>query len=1110
MSWYLSAFEFLSHWAVQSTVVLAFAAIAVAFFRQPAKKRLLIQASFVVCLILPGLVLLHVPQNWSWRWPTLGTHWMASRPASGTRQDVDRQPAENNVGSSDAPWRRGRSPSGDRVSRHGVSGLLDNAATEAPPLAARRRAWPDARLACVIGYLAGVALMAAWWLMGWIGLARVLRRSRPADARCLAVLQDIAGPRAACVRLRISSLAGQPFMFGWWRPVIVLPERLASGGPEALRWSLAHEWSHAARGDAWWWSLAGVVRLVLFYQPLAWWLRAQMRLAQDYLADADAAGHAPAPEDYAQFLTAWAGSRGHRPVYGGLGILGRKSELYRRVAMLVQNPSLDRRCSRIWSGAALIALATVAGTVATYSNAADEPESDADRSEKVRIDEIEKQAAAAKPEANPAERARLKALVDGVLKRARAIHSGQFQLFENKGLQFSNTLKQPVIIHLRGDDVSVNRWSQKIHAVRRGDRVMVLDDKGSQPVWEGSQPVQPAELRIYYPTHTIPGETLPRCAGTLPTPAALRFVEKHRDEGRIEGHIPGQDLEDTTSAYLAWSVSEAEAASLFAGASELLARGGTLRISVAEQLGYALPKVEYYDRFGGVQARFEADEFFEAAAGLFFPEEYHVAEREEISYRFERKIGRLNEKLPDEAFLIAIPAGTRVMDIRFPRGAKIDAEGHTFFSSPRPKGFTIGAASFGLSKDLLAEMDRQVLSADEVEQARQAAKRVEPPAAAEAKAAPAAAGEGNAELRYAGRSFDDWRDQLLNDLDEKTCVAAMGPIVSFGKKGYTKEAIAALAQTLHDDRHHVVNNATNALGQIGAAAIPALMDGLADPRPHVRRSSAIALGTVGREAKAATPSLLKLIDDQDAAARSAAIAALISVAGDEAGLQPTFERIADSDASSDRHALFLGLAARRPRGGGLLRLLLRLTDDEDVSLRAPAAQLLADCGPPTDEVIGALKRLARDLDQQVWWSTFSGLTNSRDNTTTSAVVLADAIASPEVYANLRQLGSIQNAFAILGAARDQAGTTVPVLIDIVDGKNGNGVSEVNSAIEALGKLGPAAKAAIPTLERVVSEATDATTELKERKHYNDFTPKFARRALRKIRSDDKERPQDNN
>src|SRR5204862_517790 len=136
------------------------------------------------------------------------------------------------------------------------------------------------------------------------GLCRVLRGSVPAPEWCRDILREISGPAGDRVQLLVSPRAAQPFTFAWRRPVIVLPQALLRGNEDrisnvneiqtadswrsstaaALRWSLAHEWSHVARGDVWTWSLAGVVRLVYFYQPFAWWLRQQLRLCQDYLA----------------------------------------------------------------------------------------------------------------------------------------------------------------------------------------------------------------------------------------------------------------------------------------------------------------------------------------------------------------------------------------------------------------------------------------------------------------------------------------------------------------------------------------------------------------------------------------------------------------------------------------------------------------------------------------------------------------------------------------------------------------------------------------------------------------------------------------------------------
>ena len=75
-------------------------------------------------------------------------------------------------------------------------------------------------------------------------------------------------------------------------------------------------------------------------------LRRQLRLAQDYLADARAAAQAPEPTDYAEYLVTLARRRLATPALA-LGITDRRSNLTRRVHMLLLNPTpLSRRCRR--------------------------------------------------------------------------------------------------------------------------------------------------------------------------------------------------------------------------------------------------------------------------------------------------------------------------------------------------------------------------------------------------------------------------------------------------------------------------------------------------------------------------------------------------------------------------------------------------------------------------------------------------------------------------------------------------------------------------------------------------------------------------------------------
>src|SRR5262249_22755710 len=81
---------------------------------------------------------------------------------------------------------------------------------------------------------------------------------------------------------------------------------------------LAHEWSHVERRDIVSWHLATLTQFLFFYQPLFWWLRRQLRLCQDYLADARAAEQAVLAEDYADYLVGLARPRLRAPLRGAL------------------------------------------------------------------------------------------------------------------------------------------------------------------------------------------------------------------------------------------------------------------------------------------------------------------------------------------------------------------------------------------------------------------------------------------------------------------------------------------------------------------------------------------------------------------------------------------------------------------------------------------------------------------------------------------------------------------------------------------------------------------------------------------------------------------------
>ena len=192
------------------------------------------------------------------------------------------------------------------------------------------------------GYVFGLAVIVFWWLTGIAMLARIVSRSSDASESFQSIMRTLAG-KTHRVRIVVSETVRQPIAFRLTQRVIVIPERLAQEtNRDNIHHVLAHEWSHIERGDWWTWLLANVVRVVFFFHPAAWWIRQQVRLTQDYIADTRAADQAESRLDYAEFLTRQAAVARQPVLAVGLGMRGRRSELYRRVVSLVNGnrPSL--------------------------------------------------------------------------------------------------------------------------------------------------------------------------------------------------------------------------------------------------------------------------------------------------------------------------------------------------------------------------------------------------------------------------------------------------------------------------------------------------------------------------------------------------------------------------------------------------------------------------------------------------------------------------------------------------------------------------------------------------------------------------------------------------
>jgi beta-lactamase regulating signal transducer with metallopeptidase domain/uncharacterized GH25 family protein len=361
MTWQILASRWLAQSALGGLMILGLGSLAAWLCRPPVLKARLAVLTLACALVVPWLGL--VPGTPRWSAPILPAI-PAPPEATAAALAVPRGSAEASIPRLSAPiiattethTRRiaSRDPAAARAKRV-IRG--DRSASRALlPLVQPRWGWAFAwtPLTLVLAaYGLATAVQLGWWLLGQGMLWRICRAARPVAPEVLAIFRDISGPAGRRVRLIETDGVALPHTFTWLRPTILLPRSLcAEGDSVELRYSLAHECSHVERHDWWAWTLAGLAGCVLFYQPLVWWLRRQLRLCQDFLAD-DRAASLGSPEDYAVFLVRVARCRQAGPFWPALGIGDRRSNLHRRVVMLIQDRApLERSCRLAWSAAA--------------------------------------------------------------------------------------------------------------------------------------------------------------------------------------------------------------------------------------------------------------------------------------------------------------------------------------------------------------------------------------------------------------------------------------------------------------------------------------------------------------------------------------------------------------------------------------------------------------------------------------------------------------------------------------------------------------------------------------------------------------------------------------
>lgn len=221
-------------------------------------------------------------------------------------------------------------------------------------------------------FVGGFACEAVRLALGVAAVARCRRRSRAVTVG--PVFDDLRRELGVTEAVAVceSSAVGTAATAGWRRPAVLLAPDWRDWPAADLRAVLAHELAHVRRRDYLTGLLARLCQLANFYHPLARWLAARQRFAQELAADALAAPLAGGRGDYLRSLARLALRQDARPSLARPFFTDRNG-LTRRIAMLKVTDDVRRTPVRLWlAGAGILAAALAASALRAPAHPGDD------------------------------------------------------------------------------------------------------------------------------------------------------------------------------------------------------------------------------------------------------------------------------------------------------------------------------------------------------------------------------------------------------------------------------------------------------------------------------------------------------------------------------------------------------------------------------------------------------------------------------------------------------------------------------------------------------------------------------------------------------------------
>lgn len=189
--------------------------------------------------------------------------------------------------------------------------------------------------AIALAYVAGVALVLLYLLIGIIRISFVSHRARPTSSEALQY--DLSSAGVEKITTKFSSELDAPLTWGVRRPEVLLPAEAETWRENDLQNALQHELAHVERRDWLMQILARFICAIYWFNPLVWIALRQLTLEAELAADDRVLRAGATPHNYAAQLITLAKKSRTKSIPLAATTMAEHSTLSRRVRTILNH-----------------------------------------------------------------------------------------------------------------------------------------------------------------------------------------------------------------------------------------------------------------------------------------------------------------------------------------------------------------------------------------------------------------------------------------------------------------------------------------------------------------------------------------------------------------------------------------------------------------------------------------------------------------------------------------------------------------------------------------------------------------------------------------------------